>query len=65
MTLEGKEMLFTRITWGELGTGRNHWIPLKITILVASFPLKADDNIVTNNDRNRKLHNIKKEQSMI
>lgn len=25
---------------------------------LASFPLIADDKIVTNNDRNRKLHNI-------
>ena len=24
MTLEGKQKVFTRITWGELGTGRNH-----------------------------------------
>ena len=24
MTLEGKEKVFTQITWGELGTGRDH-----------------------------------------
>ena len=33
---------------------------LEITILLASFPLKAEDKIVTSNDFNRKLHNIKK-----
>ena len=35
------------------------------TILLACFPVKADNKIVTNNDCNRTLHDIKKEQLMI
>ena len=38
---------------------------LEITIIQASFPLKAEDKVVTSNDCNRKLHNITKEQLMI
>ena len=38
---------------------------LEITILMASFSLKAADKIVANSDCNRMLHNIKKEQLMI
>ena len=33
---------------------------LEITILPASFPLKAEDKIVTSSDFYRKLHNVKK-----
>ena len=36
-----------------------------MTILLASFPLKADGNVVTNSVCNRKLRNIQKEHLMI
>ena len=36
----------------------------EMTILLASFPLKADGNIVTNYDCDGKLHSIRKEQFM-